>query len=80
MSGPRKHSRPAMRTVGSLKLPPEDVEKYKKALEHYDIERSSGFLRRCAYALIRHYEAGDELPSRLSFKIPKNPKHGPQHC
>lgn len=66
---------PDMQTAGTLKLPRTDAEDYKKALEFYDIERSGAFLRRCAYALIRHYKAGDELPARLSFKVPKNPKH-----
>lgn len=64
-----------MQTVGTLKLPEADAEQYKKALEHYEIERSSAFLRRCAYALIRHFKAGDDLSARLSFKIAKNPKH-----
>jgi hypothetical protein len=63
-----------MRSAGTLKLPAEDLERYKAALEYYEIERSGAFLRRCAYALIKHAEAGDELPAKLSFKHPKNPK------
>jgi hypothetical protein len=65
-----------MRTVGTLKLPAADAENYRKALEYYDIERSSAFLRKCAYALITHWKTGDELPrTKLSFKTTKNPKH-----
>jgi hypothetical protein len=63
-----------MRTVGGLKLTEEDARRYLEALATYGIERSSGFLRRCAYALIKHAEAGDELALPLDFKQSKNPK------
>jgi hypothetical protein len=58
-----------MRTVGNLKLPDEDAERYAAALEYYGFERSSAFLRRCAYALIQRAEAGDRLLSPLDFEI-----------
>jgi hypothetical protein len=65
-----------METAGTLKLPPADAEDYRKALEHYDIDSSGGFLRKCAYALIRQMKAGDELPrTRLSFKTTRNIRH-----
>jgi hypothetical protein len=67
---------PDIETAGTLKLPPADAEDYRKALKHYDIDSSGAFLRKCAYALIRHMKAGDELPrTRLSFKTTKNIRH-----
>ena len=63
-----------MRTVGALKLPEQDAARYAAALELYGLERSSAFLRRCAYALIKHAEAEDKLELPLDFKISKNPK------
>jgi hypothetical protein len=65
-----------METAGTLKLPRADAEEYRKALEHFDIDSSGAFLRKCAYALIRQMKAGDELPrSRLSFKTTRNIRH-----
>jgi hypothetical protein len=56
-----------MRTIGNLKLPEEHVERFKAALERYETESIGFFLRRCAYMMIRHAEAGDilEAPWRL---------------
>jgi hypothetical protein len=65
-----------METAGTLKLPRADAEEYRKALEHYDIDSSGAFLRKCAYALIRQMKAGDELPrTRLGFKTTRNVRH-----
>jgi hypothetical protein len=65
-----------METAGTLKLPRTDAEEYRKALEHYDIDSSGAFLRKCAYALIRQMKAGDELPrTRLGFKTTRNIRH-----
>ena len=67
---------PDIETAGTLKLPPADAEDYRKALKYYDIDSSGAFLRKCAYALIRHMKAGDELPrTALRFKTTKNVKH-----
>jgi hypothetical protein len=63
-----------MRTVGALKLPEEDAARYAAALKNYGLERSSAFLRRCAYGLIRHAEAGDELVLPIDFKVARSPK------
>jgi hypothetical protein len=49
-------------------LPNQDADRYLAALEAYGIERSGAFMRRCAYALIKHAEAGDELVLPLDFK------------
>jgi hypothetical protein len=65
-----------METAGTLKLSPADAEEYRKALEHYDIDSSGAFLRKCAFALIRQMKAGDELPrTRLGFKTTRNIRH-----
>jgi hypothetical protein len=58
----------SMRVIGSLRLPEADVARYQKALEVYDIERSSEFLRLCAYTLIKHAEAGDKLTLPWAFQ------------
>jgi hypothetical protein len=58
----------SMRVVGSLRLPEADVARYQKALEAYDIERSSEFLRLCAHTLIKHAEAGDILECPWSLR------------
>jgi len=57
-----------MRSLGILKLPESDAQKYLDALEAYGHERSAAFLRRCAYALIRHHQQDEKLESPLSFK------------
>jgi hypothetical protein len=61
-----------MRTV--LELPDELGEAYLKALEHYGLESSRMFLRRCALALVRHADAGDKLTLPLDFNVARNPK------
>lgn len=58
-----------MRSLGTLKLPDEDADKFLKALEAYGQERSAAFLRRCAYALIRHHEAQEPLQIPLAFQL-----------
>jgi len=63
-----------MRTVGALKLPEQDAARYAAALELYGFERSSAFLRRCAYALMKHAEADEKLELPLDFKLSKTPR------
>jgi hypothetical protein len=63
-----------MRTVGALKLPDEDAARYAASLENYGFERSSAFLRRCAYALMKHAETGEKLVIPLDFEVARNQK------
>jgi hypothetical protein len=58
-----------MRTLGILKLPDEDCDKFREALSAYGFEKSAAFLRRCAYALIKHHQAHEELAQPLAFKV-----------
>ena len=69
---------PLMRTLGTLKLPEEDCQKFHQALAAYGFEKSAAFLRRCAYALVKHHQANDELAQPLSFKVSHSSqsKHG----
>ena len=62
-----------MRT-GGFELSDEEAEDYLAALKNYGIERSNAFLRQCAFQLIKHSKAGDELTLPLDFKLSKNPK------
>ena len=58
-----------MQVSGTLKLPEEDVNDFQEALRAYGFDTSAGFLRRCAYALIRHNKGGDKLLQPTSFQI-----------
>ena len=58
-----------MRSVGTLKIPKEDAEKFLAALEGYGFEKSAIFLRRCAYALIKHHASGHKLAQPLAFEV-----------
>ena len=62
--------------VGSLKLLPKDVPKYKKALEFYGYESTSVYLRQVALALIKHAERQDSLVSPLALRT-TNPNGSP---
>ncbi len=53
----------------ACKVPKEDAERYLAALETYGLERSTMFLRRCVYQLIKHAEAGDHLQLPLDFVL-----------
>lgn len=67
---------PPMRTLGTLKLPEGDCARFRQALQAYGFEKSASFLRRCAYALIKHHKAHEELAQPLSFKVSHSPKNG----
>ena len=58
-----------LKSVATLKLPETDAEKFLKALQFYDQERSAAFLRRCAYALIKHHEKNEQLNTPLAFQL-----------
>jgi len=66
---------PVMRSLGTLKLPEEDVNDFQEALRAYGFDSSAGFLRRCAYALIRHNKSGDKLLQPTSFQIQRSAFH-----
>jgi hypothetical protein len=53
----------------ACKVPKEDAKRYLAALEAYGLERSTMFLRRCVYQLIKHAEAGDKLQLPLDFVL-----------
>jgi hypothetical protein len=53
----------------ACKVPKEDAKRYLRALETYGLERSTMFLRRCVYQLIKHAEAGDKLQLPLDFVL-----------
>lgn len=55
-----------MRSMGTLKLPEKEAEKFVAALEHYGFEKSAIFLRRCAMTLIRHHASEDTIAHDLS--------------
>jgi len=61
--------KPRMITAGTLKLSPEEAEKFAMAIAAYDFEQPTRFLRLCALMIIQHYEAGDQLawPLRLGL-------------
>ena len=58
----------------ACKVPKEDAKRYLKALETYGLERSTMFLRRCVYQLIKHAEAGDKLELPLDFILSNETK------
>lgn len=59
---------PEMRNAGQLKLPEQDVRRFNEAIQAFGFEKASIFLRRCAYAIIRRHESGEELATPLDFK------------
>jgi hypothetical protein len=58
----------------ACKVPQEDARRYLAALETYGLERSTMFLRRCVYQLIKHAEAGDKLQLPLDFVLSNETK------
>lgn len=63
-----------MRTIGNLKLPEEHIARFRAALEHYEIESIGSFLRRCAYLITRHAEAGEVIEQPWSLRTVKADK------
>ena len=57
-----------VRSLGQLKLPEADAERFLDAIHAYGYERSVAFLRQCAYAMMRNHEAGTKLELPLDFK------------
>jgi len=66
---------PVMRSLGTLKLREEDVNDFQEALQTYGFETAGLFLRRCAYALIKHNKEGDKLLQPTSFQIQRSAFH-----
>lgn len=63
---------PVMRSLGTLKMPEEDVAEFQAALQAYDFESSATFLRRCAYALMKHHKAGETLLRPTAFRTERS--------
>jgi len=63
-----------MKTVGILKLPETDIAKFLEALGAYGEDKSAAFLRRCAYALIKHHQRNERLNTPLSFELGQQPR------
>ena len=71
----RKAAAPLL-SLGTLKLPSKDVERFSKALDFYGFERVSAFLRICAYELIRCEEEGHHLTRPLRLWTPPDKAKG----
>ena len=54
--------------LGAVRLSEQAAEEYKKALDHFNLNRST-FVRMCIDALIRDYQAGREFELPVSFVL-----------
>lgn len=54
--------------LGAVRLSERAAEEYKKALDHFNLNRST-FVRMCIDALIRDYRAGREFELPVSFVL-----------
>jgi hypothetical protein len=68
---------PEMKNAGRLQLPEQDVRRFNEAIQAFGFEKPSIFLRRCAYAIIRRHESGEELATPLDFKTVRHSNSNP---